>query len=108
MVSALSALTEVATTAGVPVVSADTTSAEPGGVLVALGFNYYKFGRATGRLVADILNGADPAAIPTLFLEDPSDLDLLINLDVAAELGISVPPEIVEDASMIVENGALR
>ena len=106
--SALSALVEVAATAGVPIISADTTSAEPGGVLAALGFDYYSLGRATGRLVGDILDGADPAAIPTLFLTDPSDLDLLINLDVAAELGIAVPDRLLADASIVIENGALR
>ena len=108
VVSALSALVEVAETAGVPIISADTTSAEPGGVLAALGFDYYSLGRATGRLVGDILDGADPATIPTLFLTDPSDLDLLINLDVAAELGIAVPDRLLADASIVIENGALR
>ena len=108
VVSAISALTEVAAAAGVPVISADTTSAEGGGVLAALGFNYYKFGRATGRLIADILEGANPAEIPTLFLTDPSDLDLLINLDVAAELGLDVPDALMQDASIVIENGAVR
>lgn len=108
VVSALSALTDVAGAAGVPVISADTTSAEPGGVLLALGFNYYKFGRATGRLVAEVLDGADPAGIPTLFLEDASDLDLLVNLDVAAELGVTVPDDMVSDASILIEDGSVR
>lgn len=108
VVSALSALTDVAADAGIPVVSADTTSAENGGVLVALGFNYYKFGRATGRLVADVLSGTDPATIPTLFLTDPSDLDLFINLDVAEELGIEIPESILSDASIIYRNGSVQ
>jgi putative tryptophan/tyrosine transport system substrate-binding protein len=108
VVSALSALVDVAEAAGVPVVSADTTSAEDGGVLVALGFNYYKFGRATGRMISDVLKGADPADLPTLFLTDPGDLDLLINLDVAEDLGISVSDSILNDASIVIENGALR
>ena len=73
-----------------------------------MGFDYYSLGRATGRLVGDILDGADPATIPTLFLTDPSDLDLLINLDVAAELGIAVPDRLLADASIVIENGALR
>jgi putative ABC transport system substrate-binding protein len=94
VVSAISALTEVAAAAGVPVISADTTSAEDGGVLAALGFNYYKFGRATGRLIADILEG--------------TDLDLLINLDVAAELGLDVPDAVMQDASIVIENGQIR
>ena len=108
VVSALSALTDVAESAGIPVVSADTTSAEDGGVLLALGFNYYKFGRATGRLVADILDGADPAAIPTLFLTDPSDLDLFLNLDVAEALGIEIPADILSQVSIVYENGAVQ
>ena len=108
VVSALSALVDVAAAAGVPVISADTTSAEPGGVLAALGFDYYKFGRATGRLVADVLNGTDPESIPTLFLTDPSDLNLLVNLDVARELGIAIPGSVMADASMVIENGELR
>ena len=108
VVSALSALVEVAEASGVPIISADPTSAEPGGVLAALGFDYYSLGRATGRLVGEILNGADPAAIPTLFLTDPSDLNLLINLDVAAELGIVVSDRLLADASIVIENGALR
>ncbi|MFP4153268.1 MAG: ABC transporter substrate binding protein [Alkalispirochaeta sp.] len=107
VVSAISALTDVAEGAGVPVISADTTSAENGGVLLALGFNYYKFGRATGRLVADILDGTDPASIPTLFLTDPADLDLLINLDVAEELGISIPEDLRSDASIVIEDGEI-
>ncbi len=108
VVSALSALTDVAARTGVPVISADTTSAEDGGVLAALGFNYYKFGRASGRLVAEILNGADPAEIPTLFLTDPSDLDLLVNLDVAEDLGISIPRNVMDDASIVVQDGAIQ
>lgn len=108
VVSALSALTDVAMANGVPVISADTGSAQPGGVLGALGFNYYKHGRATGRMIADILNGTDPATLPTLYLTDPSDLDILVNLDVASELGISISEDVVADASMVIENGELR
>ncbi len=108
VVSALSALTEVALEAGVPVLSADPTSATENPVLVALGFDYYKFGRATGRLIADILEGADPATIPTLFMTDPSDLNLVLNLDVADELGIGIPPDVLDKAVTIVENGRVR
>lgn len=108
VVSALTALTDVAVANGVAVISADATSAVGTGVLAALGFDYYKHGRATGRLVADILEGADPATIPTLFMTEASDLNLLVDLDVAEELGISVAPEIIEQASMVYENGELR
>lgn len=108
VVSALAAVTDVATAAGLPVVLADATSAMDGGVVLALGFDYYKLGRATGRLVADILNGADPASIPTQFMTDPSDLNLLVNLDVAADLGLDIPADLLAEASLVIENGQLR
>lgn len=108
VVSALTALTDVAVANGVAVISADATSAAGTGVLAALGFDYYKHGRATGRIVADILNGADPASIPTLFMTDPSDLNLLVDLDVAQAIGVTVDETILDQASMIYENGELR
>lgn len=108
VVSALTALTDVAVANGVAVISADATSAAGTGVLAALGFDYYKHGRATGRIVADVLNGADPATIPTLFMTDPSDLNLLVDLDVAEAIGVEVTQSVLDQASMIYENAALR
>jgi len=108
VVSALAALTEVAMKNGVPVMSADPSSAETFDVLAAWGFDYYKMGRATGRLVAEILEGKKPEDIPTRFMTDPSDIDLLINLDVSQELGLEFPQDIIDNASKIVENGELK
>lgn len=108
VVSALSALTDVAAGAGIPVVASDPISSADHEVLFALGFDYYQMGRATGRAIVDILEGADPGSIPTIFMTDPSDLNLLLNLDVAAALGVSFPDSMMADASMIVENGQLR
>jgi putative ABC transport system substrate-binding protein len=107
VVSALSALTEVAMENGVPVMSADPSSAEDFEVLAAWGFDYYKMGRATGRLIAELLQGADPATVPTRFMTDPEDIDLLINLDVADSLGITFPEDIIDAASTVVRDGEL-
>jgi len=87
--------------------SADPSSAEKFDVLAAWGFDYYKMGRATGRLIARLLEGEKPENIPTVFMTDPSDIDLLINLDVAKKLGLSFPQDIIDNASKIVENGKL-
>jgi putative ABC transport system substrate-binding protein len=108
VVSALSALTEVAMENKVPVMSADPSSAETFDVIAALGFDYYSMGRVTGRLVADILKGRDPESIPTQYMTDPADTDLLINLDVARSIGVSFPQQLVDQANKIVENGQLR
>lgn len=107
VVSAMSAVTDVAMKAKVPVMSADPSSAESYPVLAAWGFDYYKMGRTTGKLVAQILNGKKPEQIPTQFMTRTSDVDLLINLDAAKKLGLKFPAEIVKNANKVVENGKL-
>lgn len=105
--SALSAVTSVAMKHGIPVMSADPSSAETNDVLAAWGFDYYKMGRVTGRLAADILEGKSPADIPTVYMTEPSDVDLLINLDVAKALGLTFPEDVIEAANKVIENGGL-
>ena len=108
VVSAISAITSVAKKYKIPVMSADPSSAETNDVLAAWGFDYYKMGVATGKLVARILQGAKPADLPTLFMTDPSDVDLLINLDVAKHLGITVPSDILSIANTVISSGKLQ
>ncbi|WP_300673846.1 ABC transporter substrate-binding protein [Desulfoluna sp.] len=107
VVSALSAITDVAAKHHKPVMSADPSSAETIPVLAAWGFDYYKMGRRTGRLVADILAGTDPETVPTIFMTDPSDIDLLLNLDVAKTLGLSFPEDAVKKAATLVKDGQI-
>ena len=107
VVSAMSAVADVAMKAKVPIMSADPSSAENYPVLAAWGFDYYKMGRTTGKLVAEILNGKKPEQIPTQFMTKTSDVDLLINLDVAKKLGLTFPKDIVKSANKVVENGKL-
>lgn len=107
VVSAMSAVTDVAMKAKVPIMSADPSSAENYPVLAAWGFDYYKMGRATGKLVVEILKGKKPEQIPTQFMTKTSDVDLLINLDVAKKLGLTFPKDIVKSADKVVENGKL-
>ena len=107
VVSAMSAVAEVALKHKVPIMSADPSSAETNPVMIAWGFDYYKMGRATGDLIAEILKGKKPEQIPTRFMTKTSDIDLLINLDVAKKLGLVIPKEIVAGANKIIENGKL-
>ena len=107
VVSAMSAVSDVAMKARVPIMSADPSSAENYPVLAAWGFDYYKMGRTTGKLVVEILNGKKPELIPTQFMTKTSDIDLLINLDVAKKLGLKFPAEILKSANKVVENGKL-
>lgn len=105
VVSALPSVASVAMQNNVPIISADPTSSEGLDIMVSWGFDYYKMGRATGRLVKDILDGADPDAIGTVFMTDPSDMELWINLDVADALGIDIPQDMLDKAAVIIKDG---
>ncbi len=105
--SALSSVKEVFGEAKKPIFSGDVTGAQDGGCVIASGFNYYKAGRATGEMVLKILNGEKPENIPVRFMTDPSDSDLLFDLDAAKNCGISIPADYISKANMIFENGAL-
>lgn len=103
VVSALSSLTEVALKSKVPVISADPSSAKDTYVLAALGFDYYKMGRATGRLIIEILEGKKPENIPTRFLTDRKDLEFYLNLDIARKLNITIPEDLINSADVVVK-----
>jgi putative ABC transport system substrate-binding protein len=105
--SALPSLIQVFETAKKPVFSGDVTGAFSGGCLIASGFDYYKAGLATGNIVAEILAGKKPADIPVKFLTDPSESDMLFDLDAAKNCGITIPPQYLARANYIFENGAL-
>ncbi len=105
--SALSSLVQVFEGAKKPIFSADVTGAKEGGCLIAYGFNYYKAGRATGEIVLKILNGAKPSEIPIRFMTEPSDSDLLFDLDAAKNCGITIPQKYLSAANMIFETGVL-
>ena len=107
VVSAMSAVADVAMKAKVPIMSADPSSAEAHPVLAAWGFDYYKMGRVTGKMIAEILKGKKPEQLPTRFMTKTSDIDLLINLDVAKKLGLTVPKDLVKSANKLVEGGKL-
>lgn len=108
VVSALSALSEVATEAGVPILSADPASALDNEVFVAWGFDWYAIGRTTGELVDRILRGEDPGTIPTVLADDADEMEMVLNLDVAERLGIDVPADLVQSAQTVIEDGAVN
>ncbi len=105
--SALPAVVNVFAKAKKPIFSGDVTGAKNGGIFMASGFNYYKAGRATGEMVVEILRGAKPADMPIRFMTEPSDSDLLIDVDAAAACGIAIPKKYSESANYIYKNGKL-
>ena len=108
VVSALAAVSDVAARAGKPIISADPTSAIDNEVLISWGFNYYKMGRAAGRMAVEILQGKATSEIPTMFMTSVEDIDLLVNLDNADRLGITIPEDLINKAATVIENGEVE
>jgi putative ABC transport system substrate-binding protein len=69
------------------------------GGLASYGGSYDAAGRQAARLIDDIINGADPGQIP---VETAEQLELIVNLTVAEDLGIAVPKEILLQADRVV------
>lgn len=87
--------------AGKPVFVADT-DAVLSGPLAALGPNQYQLGIDTAEMIADILDGQDINTIPVGF---PDKMELVINMDTANKLGLTLPKEVVEAAAVIIKDG---
>ncbi len=100
--SAISTVADICLKNKLPLVSADPSSAEQVPVLAAVGFNYYEMGKATGRIVVEVLRGKKPSEIPTYFARDPKEQALVLNLDVAKALGLTIPEDLVQRASLVL------
>jgi putative ABC transport system substrate-binding protein len=105
--SALNAITTVARKHKIPIMSADPSSALDNEVLAAWGFDYYKMGVVTGKLAARVLRGEKCEDIPTRFMTDPTDIDLLVNLDSASYLGLVIPEDIIKAADTVIKDGKI-
>ncbi len=82
----------VATPNGIPVICGEENMVNEGG-LATYGINYYELGYQTGVQAVKIIKGeAKPADMP---IEYCQNLSLTINKDIAAQLGITIPDELL-------------
>ena len=70
------------------------------GALLAYGAELTTDHRRGGALVGKILSGAKPSDIP---VEEPSKLELVINLKTAKALGLTIPPSLLLRADQVIE-----
>ncbi|MDR0909532.1 MAG: ABC transporter substrate-binding protein [Spirochaetaceae bacterium] len=104
---AIAAVIDVFRQAKKPIFAGDATGVMDGGCMVASGSNYYKLGIATGNIVADIIQGKKCSDIPVKFATEASEMDFLVDLDAAANCGITISQKYIDDATMIFQNGKL-
>ncbi|MEJ5228411.1 MAG: ABC transporter substrate binding protein, partial [Pseudothermotoga sp.] len=86
-----------------PIVAADIDIARGGGV-VGFGFNYFQVGVETGQLLVELLKGAKPSDLES-HVVGPDSLVLYINLDIAKQLGVEIPADLVDRANIVVRDG---
>ena len=69
------------------------------GALAAYGQNYREIGRLSAKYVQQVLNGASPKDMK---IETVDSVELAINLQTAKQLGITIPPQLLARAKMVV------
>ena len=69
------------------------------GAVAGLGPDFLKAGSAGGRLLAEVLGGKDPAALP---LQKDSDTLLYVNQAAAAAAGVKVPQSVLARAAKVL------
>jgi putative ABC transport system substrate-binding protein len=70
------------------------------GGLAAYGVNYADVYRRAASFVDRIFKGAKPADLP---MEQPTTLELVLNLKTAKALGLTIPPSLVLQADRVIE-----
>jgi putative tryptophan/tyrosine transport system substrate-binding protein len=90
---------ELALAHRLPAASLTRVFVEAGG-LMSYSANYAELWREMAVYVAKILKGAKPADLP---VEQPTRFELVINLNTAKALGLTVPPSILARADEIIE-----
>lgn len=108
LVSGLTALITAAANNKKPIFSEDYTSAVNGGILYAIGFDYYKAGRKTGKMAVEILKGKSPDEMPVTFMEYPEESVVIVDMDRAKALNIEIPKELITENTKIIENNKIK
>lgn len=108
LVAGITALITAAANNKKPVFSEDYTSAVNGGILYAIGFDYYKAGRKTGKMAVEILKGKKPDEMPVTFMEYPDESLMILDMDRAKALNIDIPQELITENTKIIENNKIK
>lgn len=100
--SAFGSIGQAGRRARIPIFAFQKTQAL-GGAMVVVARDYSESGRHAAHLAARIMRGENPAAIP---LEDFGRTRLMVNLDAARAIDITLPPALVRSAKEVLGGSA--
>jgi len=84
---------------GLPTIYSQSRFVKAGG-LMSYGVNPFDISRQAATYVDKILKGAKPAELP---IEQPTKFDFVINLKTAKQLGVTIPPEVLYQATKVIK-----
>lgn len=99
VVASVSAVVKVAEDKKIPLFASEQESVKKGAV-ATVGIDYYELGRTTGEMALRILKGEKPQDMP---IESQEGSNIVINMQAASRMGVSIPVEIKEKAHTIIE-----
>ena len=102
VVNSLGLILDKANAKGIPVFGSEFEQVKLG-CAAAANIDYYKLGIMTGKMAAEILNGADITTMPYEIIEDN---DIVVNSEVLKKFNITVPDDMEVTEAADVKNSA--
>lgn len=82
----------------IPVFSADRDSVKKG-VVAARGYDHYDIGRATGKMIIRILEGAKPSELAVATADQDG---IYLNVVAAGRMGVTIGDDLIQNAKMVI------
>lgn len=99
VISSLAAVLQVAEENKIPVLTGESNSVEEG-ALATIGLDYNKLGSQTAEIALRVLNGEKPQDIA---VESQKDNNIVINLQAAERMGVTVSDDVKAKAVRVIE-----
>ncbi len=103
-VSAFNSIVKVSLEEKIPILVADPTFVPEGG-LTSYGIDYFTLGQKSAEKAVQVLKGSLPSEVPIGKLSQPEELSFVINMDIAKQLELEIPEELVKEADEIILSG---